>query len=56
MEIVKFNVADIFLRLSKLNVNKSSGPDGLHPRLLYEARNEIAYPLKLIFECSFTTN
>ena len=55
MNNVKFSTADILLRLNKLNVNKSSGPDGIHPRLLYEARNEIAYPLKLIFECSFKT-
>jgi len=55
VEPVKFSYLDICSRLGKLNVNKSSGPDGLHPRLLYETRNEIAYPLKLIFDCSFKT-
>ena len=36
-------------KLSKLNVNKSTGPDKLHPKLLYEIRNEIAKPLQLIY-------
>ena len=34
--------------LEKLNVSKSPGPDGLHPKILYEATT----PLKLIFEAS----
>ena len=37
---------DIILnKLSKLDVTKSPGPDGLHPRILYEIRNEIVFPL-----------
>jgi len=40
-------------RLQKLNVNKSPGPDGIHSRILLETANEIAYPLKLMFENSF---
>jgi hypothetical protein len=51
----EFTYLDICRRLNDLNVNKSPGPDGLHPRLLYETRYEIAYPLKLIFDCSFKT-
>jgi hypothetical protein len=39
-------------KLTKLNVMKSAGPDGIHPRVLFELRNEIAYPLKIIFEQS----
>jgi hypothetical protein len=35
---LKFDTADILLRLSKLNVNKSASVDGLHPRVLYELR------------------
>jgi len=34
--------------LEKLNVSKSPGPDGLHPKILYETTT----PLKLIFEAS----
>ena len=47
---------DILLRLSKLDISKSPGPDGLHPRLLYEIRTEIAYPLKILFTASLSTN
>ena len=34
----------ILNKLSKLDVTKSPGPDGLHPRILYEIRNEIVFP------------
>ena len=37
-------------KLVNLDINKSAGPDQIHPRVLYELRNEIAFPLKLIFE------
>ena len=40
----------ILKKLLNLNINKSAGPDQIHPRVLYELRNEIAFPLKLIFE------
>jgi len=29
-------IDDIKTRLQKLNINKSPGPDGIHPRILYE--------------------
>ena len=45
----------IVKRLGNLNVFKSPGPDMLHLRVLREGRNEIAVPLKLIFECSLTS-
>jgi len=43
---------DVILKkkLIDINFNKSACPDQIHPRVLYELRNEIAYPLKLIFE------
>jgi len=41
---------DVILKKLNINVNKSADPDQIHPRVLYELRNEIAYPLKLIFE------
>ena len=52
-EIPEFNEDDIFNRLQKLNVCKSPGPDMIHPRILHEIAQQIAYPLKLIFEISF---
>jgi len=47
---------DIKNILQKLNVNKSPRPDGIHSRILLETVNEIAYPLKLLFESSFNAN
>ena len=37
-------------KLFNLDIIKSAGPDQIHPRVLYELRNEIAFPVKLIFE------
>ena len=42
----------ILEKLNSLDPSKSPGPDLLHPRVLYEVRHEIVYPLKLIFERS----
>ena len=47
--------ADIYTRLDKLQIDKSPGPDQLHPRILYETRDVIAYPLFLIFNKSLQT-
>jgi len=40
----------ILKKLLNIYVSKSAGPDQIHLRVLNELRNEIAYPLKLIFE------
>jgi len=32
------------------------GPNMIHPRIFYEIAEQIAYPLKLIFETSFREN
>ncbi len=45
---------DIRKRLLKLNISKSPGPDGLHPRVLKELANTIARPLMRIFQTSLT--
>jgi len=44
---------DIINRLKKIKINKSPGPDTIHPRILYETADQIAYPLKMLFESSF---
>ena len=36
-------------KLNKLNVGKSSGPDEIHPKLLYELRNELTNPITKLF-------
>ena len=38
--------------LSTLDINKSQGPDELHPRILYEMKDIIAKPLATIFNAS----
>jgi hypothetical protein len=42
-------------KLGKLNVNKCAGLDGMHPKMLYELREEIAGPLSKIYRLSLHT-
>ena len=49
---MEMNREDIRKKLTSLNPNKSSGPDGVHPRILKEVANEIADPLMKIFQRS----
>ena len=39
-------------KLKKLKVNKSAGPDGIHPRVLKETADAICIPLAIIFNKS----
>ena len=39
-------------KLKKLNPNKSTGPDGLHPRVLWELQDQICAPLTVIMQKS----
>ena len=39
-------------KLNKLNVSKSAGPDGFHPRVLKELSSAIKVPLQIIFSKS----
>ena len=49
IDIVK---ADVAKRLSVLNLNKSPGPDGFHPRVLKEPAHELSETLAMIFDIS----
>ena len=40
----------------KLDTSKSPGPDGIHPRVLFELREFILKPLLIIFQTSWETN
>ena len=40
--------------LQNLKIDKSPGPDSLHPRLLFEIKVSIAEPLRIIFNQSLT--
>jgi len=46
------NEKDILEKLNHIKINKSPGRDLIHPRILFEARHQIAYPLHLLFETS----
>ena len=41
--------------LAKIKIDKSPGPDAIHPRILYELREVICKPLHKIFKTSMET-
>jgi len=52
MPRIEFSELDVAGKLSNLKLNKSPGPDMLHPRVLHEIRNELVRPLTFIFNKS----
>ena len=42
----------VFEKLDNININKCQGSDQIHPKLLYELRNEIVKPLTRLFNHS----
>ena len=42
----------ILKKLKKIKINKSPGPDTIHPRVIHEISNEICKPLCIIFQAS----
>ena len=53
MADISFKIENIKVKLKHLNVNKSPGPDNIHPRILSEASEILALPLQILFETSF---
>lgn len=53
LSIISITEKLVCKKLSELNVNKSLGPDEIHPKLLYELRLELAGPLTKLFNMSF---
>ena len=49
---IHISMSEVKKRLEKMNVNKSAGPDGMHPRVFKELFDVIAYPLTQIFNKS----
>ena len=41
MDAIKMDESIIMSKLSKLNVNKSAGPDDIYPRILLEAKAQL---------------
>lgn len=52
LKVFDITVDEVEKKLADLNVNKSPGSDGLHPKLLFELRKEIAMPLTSIYNKS----
>jgi len=53
MNTINFDEETVLDKLSHLKTTKSSGPDNIHPRILYETRFELAHPLKILYETSY---
>ena len=51
----KITISDVRRKLQKLNISKSPGPDGIHPRVLKEMSEVLAQPLQILFQNSFNT-
>ena len=49
---VIFSEADVAETLSRLREDKAAGPDDLSPRLLLQIKDQISYPLFLLFRKS----
>ena len=47
-----FHKKDILLAISNIKINKTPGPEKISPRLLKEAKNEIAKSLSILFNKS----
>ena len=52
---IKIKPSDVQKLLLKLKINKASGPDGLHPRLLHDLAEVLAHPLADIFTMSLSS-
>ena len=52
LQNIDINEALVKEQLQNLKVNKTPGPDGLHPRILSELSNELTEPLILLFQKS----
>ena len=45
----------VLKKLQKIKVNKSPGPDAIHPRVLKELSDQLSIPLTIIFQTSLRT-
>ena len=51
-DTITITVEDMTKRLKSLQVSKSPGPDCIHPKILRECAEELAYPFKLLFDAT----
>jgi hypothetical protein len=52
---IKIDEATVYSKLCKININKSPGSDNLHPKLLFELRDQLVGPLTRLFRKSLVT-
>ena len=52
LEDVPIDEERVFKLLSRLKIDKSPGPDGIHNRVLSEAKDQVTEPLTMIFKAS----
>ncbi|CAJ0939154.1 unnamed protein product [Ranitomeya imitator] len=55
LRVTNLTQEEVRNRLNKIKIDKSPGPDGIHPRVLRELSNVIDKPLFLIFSDSIVT-
>ena len=55
LDDIEINEETVLQKLKKLKVNKSPGPDSIHPRVLHEVARGIALPLMIIYKTSLKT-
>ena len=53
---LQLTMNDIREELNRLDTSKLPGPDGIHPRVLFELREIILKPLLIIFQTSWETS
>jgi hypothetical protein len=52
---IEISEEDVLKKLNRLKTDKSPGPDGLHPKVLFETRDFIYKPLSIILQQSMET-
>ena len=52
----QLNKESILAKLAALNTSKSPSPDGFHPRILYQIRQELVEPLEILFATSLKSS
>ena len=54
LDVIKITEKKVLKELLNLNIAKSAGPDGIHPKVLRETATQIVIPLTIIFKKSLS--
>jgi hypothetical protein len=54
LDNIDVTVDEVLKKRSGLKTDKSAGPDSLHPKVLFEVRQSISYPLYVLFNKSLS--